>query len=80
MTLEPCAHQGKQPPCFEAIIKNKVKRVVIGSLDPNPLVAGKGIEAMKKAGIDVSLKVLEKECKDLNKIFFITSLKEPPTS
>lgn len=77
VTLEPCAHQGKQPPCFEAIIKNKVKRVVIGSLDPNPLVAGKGIEAMKKAGIDVSLKVLEKECKDLNKIFFITSLKEP---
>lgn len=70
VTLEPCAHQGKQPPCFEAIIKNKVKRVVIGSLDPNPLVAGKGIEAMKKAGIDVSLKVLEKECKDLNKIFF----------
>ena len=43
VTLEPCAHQGKQPPCFEAIIKNGIKRVVIGHLDPNPLVSGKGI-------------------------------------
>ena len=48
VTLEPCAHQGKQPPCFEAIIKNGIKRVVIGHLDPNPLVSGKGINAMRE--------------------------------
>ena len=70
VTLEPCAHQGKQPPCFEAIIKNGIKRVVIGHLDPNPLVSGKGIKAMREAGIEVSLNVLEKECEELNKIFF----------
>lgn len=70
VTLEPCAHQGKQPPCFEAIIKNRIKRVVIGHLDPNPLVSGKGIKAMKEAGIEVSINVLEKECEELNKIFF----------
>lgn len=70
VTLEPCAHQGKQPPCFEAIIKNRIKRVVIGHLDPNPLVSGKGIKAMREAGIEVSINVLEKECEELNKIFF----------
>lgn len=70
VTLEPCAHQGKQPPCFEAIIKNRIERVVIGHLDPNPLVSGKGIKAMKESGIEVSINVLEKECEELNKIFF----------
>ena len=48
VTLEPCAHQGKHPPCFEAIIKNRIKCVVIGHLDPNPLVSGKGIKAMRE--------------------------------
>ena len=66
VTLEPCAHQGKQPPCFEAIIKNRIKCVVIGHLDPNPLVSGKGIKAMREAGIEVSFNVLEKECEELN--------------
>jgi diaminohydroxyphosphoribosylaminopyrimidine deaminase / 5-amino-6-(5-phosphoribosylamino)uracil reductase len=70
VTLEPCVHQGKTPPCVDAIIEHKVKRVVIGSLDPNPLVNGKGIEIMRKKGIIVETGVLEKECKYLNQVFF----------
>lgn len=70
VTLEPCAHQGRQPPCFKAIIDNKIKRVIIGSLDPNPLVSGKGLSQLKKAGIEVIGPVLEKECKEINQIFY----------
>lgn len=70
VTLEPCAHQGRQPPCFEAIIDHKIKRVIIGSFDPNPLVSGKGITQLKKAGIEVVGPVLEKECTEINKIFY----------
>ena len=53
VTLEPCSHYGKTPPCVERIIENKISRVVIGMIDPNPLVAGKGIEKLKKSGITV---------------------------
>ena len=53
VTLEPCCHYGKTPPCTEAIIENKIKRVFIGSSDPNPLVAGKGTEILKNHGIEV---------------------------
>ena len=53
VTLEPCAHYGKTPPCAKAIVENKIKRVFIGLKDPNPLVAGKGIEILKNAGIEV---------------------------
>lgn len=70
VTLEPCCHYGKTPPCTEAIIENKIARVVVGSKDPNSLVAGKGIEILKQAGIHVTVGVLEKECNELNKIFF----------
>lgn len=70
LTLEPCCHYGKTPPCTEAIIISKINKVVIGSLDPNPLMAGKGAAILKQNGIDVVIGVLEKECLDLNPVFF----------
>ncbi|MCD6578537.1 bifunctional diaminohydroxyphosphoribosylaminopyrimidine deaminase/5-amino-6-(5-phosphoribosylamino)uracil reductase RibD [bacterium] len=69
VTLEPCCHYGKTPPCTEAIINAKIKRVVIAMTDPNPLVAGKGIKKLKDAGIDVETGILENKAKDLNKYF-----------
>jgi len=70
VTLEPCSHFGKTPPCTDIIIEKKIKRVIIGAKDPNVLVSGKGIEKLKQAGIEVICGVLEKECLDLNEIFF----------
>lgn len=70
VTLEPCCHYGKTPPCTEAIIENGIKRVIVGSMDCNPLVAGKGIRILREAGIEVTEGVLQKECNKLNKIFF----------
>jgi diaminohydroxyphosphoribosylaminopyrimidine deaminase/5-amino-6-(5-phosphoribosylamino)uracil reductase len=68
--LEPCIHHGKTPPCVDLIISRKIKRVVIGTLDMNPLVSGKGVKKLKTAGIDVKVGVQEKECIELNKFFF----------
>ncbi len=70
VTLEPCCHYGKTPPCTDAIIENGFARVVIGSNDPNPLVAGKGIKILKDAGINVDAEFLKQECDALNFIFF----------
>jgi diaminohydroxyphosphoribosylaminopyrimidine deaminase/5-amino-6-(5-phosphoribosylamino)uracil reductase len=70
VTLEPCCHYGKTPPCTEAIIENKFGRVVIGSADPNPLVAGKGVQILKNAGIEVVTDFMRKECDELNYVFF----------
>ena len=70
VTLEPCSHQGKQPPCTDALIGSGIKRVVIGSVDPNPLSAGKGIEILKQHGIEVEQGLMEKECSEMNKAFF----------
>lgn len=70
VTLEPCSHFGKTPPCAEKIIKMGIKRCVIGSNDPNPKVAGKGIEMLRAAGIEVTRNVLKKECDELNQVFF----------
>lgn len=70
VTLEPCCHHGKTPPCTEAIIENKIARVVIGSRDPNPLVAGKGAEILRKAGIQVEEDFMRQECDSLNPVFF----------
>ncbi len=70
VTLEPCCHYGKTPPCTEAIIENKISRVVIGSRDPNPLVAGKGAKILREAGIEVVEDFLREECDALNPVFF----------
>jgi len=78
VSLEPCCHYGKQPPCTNAIIEAGFKRVVYGSLDPNPLVAGKGLEILKLAGIKVIGPVLNEECLKLNDIFFHYITKKKP--
>lgn len=70
VTLEPCCHHGKQPPCTEAVIAHGIKRVFIGSADPNPLVAGKGVRQLRDAGIEVTENVLREECDAINEIFF----------
>lgn len=70
VNLEPCSHHGKTPPCAELIISKKIKKVVIGAVDPNPLVSGRGIELLKKNNIEVVYGVLEIECKNLNKRFY----------
>lgn len=69
VTLEPCAHYGKTPPCVDLLIEKKFKKVVIGMLDPNELVAGKSIEKLKQHGIEVIVGVKEEECKKMNEIF-----------
>jgi len=69
VTLEPCSHFGKTPPCADLIIQSKFKKVVVAMLDPNPLVAGKGIQRIREAGIDVEIGILESEAKILNKRF-----------
>ncbi len=70
VSLEPCSHYGKTPPCSDLIVASGIPTVVIGCKDPNSLVAGKGIEKLKSAGIEVIVGVLEEECEALNKRFF----------
>jgi diaminohydroxyphosphoribosylaminopyrimidine deaminase/5-amino-6-(5-phosphoribosylamino)uracil reductase len=78
VSLEPCAHSGKTPPCTELIIGNGIPRVVIGMSDPFPLVAGKGIERLNHAGILTTSGILERECRDLNRRFLTFHLKKRP--
>jgi diaminohydroxyphosphoribosylaminopyrimidine deaminase/5-amino-6-(5-phosphoribosylamino)uracil reductase len=78
INLEPCTHYGKTPPCAPAVIEAGVKRVVVGMVDPNPMVKGKGISTLRKAGIDVRVGTLEKECRTLNETFCKYIVKKEP--
>ncbi|MFZ4725575.1 MAG: bifunctional diaminohydroxyphosphoribosylaminopyrimidine deaminase/5-amino-6-(5-phosphoribosylamino)uracil reductase RibD [Paludibacter sp.] len=78
VNLEPCSHHGLTPPCANLIVKNKIPKVVIGTLDPNPIVAGRGVEILRNAGIEVIVGVLEQECRELNKRFFIFQEQKRP--
>ncbi len=78
VSLEPCSHFGKTPPCCDLIIKNKIPNVVIGTVDPNIKVAGNGIKKLLEAGINVTVGVLEQDCLELNKRFFTFHEKKRP--
>lgn len=78
VNLEPCAHHGNTPPCADLIVARDIPRVVIGTLDIHPLVAGKGVEKLTKGGCRVETGVLEKACRDLNKRFFTFHEKKRP--
>lgn len=78
VTLEPCAHFGKQPPCVDLIIEKKIGRVVIGMVDPNPKVSGKSIEKLKKNNIDVTVGVKEEQCRKINEVFIKFISKKVP--
>lgn len=78
VTLEPCCHYGKTPPCTEAIIESQIKRVVCAMADPNPLVAGKGIDILRRNGIHVEVGLLENEARRLNRFFITKQLLRRP--
>ncbi len=78
VSLEPCSHFGKTPPCVEEIIKNKFSRVVICSIDPDPRVHGNGVQILQKSGIAVEVGIGEKEAQNINRAFFQAKLKNKP--
>lgn len=78
VNLEPCAHHGKTPPCTEALIRAGVREVILATRDPNPLVNGKGIRTLRKAGITVTVGVLANEARALNETFFFAMLNRMP--
>ncbi|MBI1838128.1 MAG: bifunctional diaminohydroxyphosphoribosylaminopyrimidine deaminase/5-amino-6-(5-phosphoribosylamino)uracil reductase RibD [Flavobacteriia bacterium] len=78
VSLEPCAHFGKTPPCANLIVKHQLKKVVIGCVDTFSSVSGKGIKILQNAGIEVQIGVLEQECRELNKRFFTFHEKKRP--
>jgi diaminohydroxyphosphoribosylaminopyrimidine deaminase / 5-amino-6-(5-phosphoribosylamino)uracil reductase len=78
VSLEPCSYYGKTPPCADLIVSSGIPRVVIGTLDPNPKVSGRGVEILRKAGVEVMVGVLEDECREVNKRFFIFQEQKRP--
>ena len=78
VTLEPCSHYGKTPPCTQAIIRAGIRRVVIATLDPNPINSGRGVQELKKAGIETELGVCEEEATKVNEAFFKFMKKKIP--
>ena len=78
VSLEPCSHTGKTPPCCDLLIQKGIKKVIVGTKDPNPLVGGKGIEKLKNSGIEVSEGILKDQCLELNKRFFTFHKKQRP--
>ena len=70
VTLEPCCHHGKTPPCTQALVSHGIRRVVVGTLDPNPQVNGRGVEELRNAGLEVRVGVLDEACRELNRGYF----------
>lgn len=78
VTLEPCAHQGRTPSCAKMLVEQKVKKVMVGTLDPFPKVAGKGCQILREGGVEVSVGLLEEQCKEVAKIFMTNQLLRRP--
>jgi len=78
VSLEPCSHYGKTPPCIDRIIKEKIRTLVVGMTDPNPLVSGEGIKKAKNAGLEVLENILTKKCEKINEIFIKNITKKQP--
>ena len=77
ITLEPCCHHGRTPPCIDALLACRPARVVVGTTDPNPLVSGRGIETLRQHGIETAVGVLAEDCLRLNEFFFKYIRTEP---